>query len=191
MWRSGALPNLLGAAGLKCHLDGLEDDGYVKPQRAVLHIVQLVLELFLGVLDGITVGVVDLGPAGDAGFYIEPHGIKGDDFLELVDKIAPLGPGAHEAHVVLEHVEELRQLVDARLADDPAHARNAGVVFGGPFGDARFRVLAHGAELDQLELPAVLAHPALEIKDRARRIEFDRQGGKQHDRRGKDNTEQG
>ena len=74
------------------------------------------------------------------------------DSVELLHELRPLRPRADEAHVAAQHVEDLRQLVDAHLADEAADARDAIVVGRRP---ARASVLlgvdAHAAELEHAE----------------------------------------
>ena len=102
-------------------------------------------------------------------------------------KIRPLRARADQAHVALEHAEELRQLVDAGHPHEAAHARDAVVAGGGPARLAVFLgVLPHAAELHDLEGLAVLAHAFLPVEHRAAAVELDDQCGQQHDRRGQD-----
>ena len=89
------------------------------------------------------------------------------------------GPGADGGHIALENVDKLGHLVQAGLAEEPAHLGDAGVVLEflvlGPLLGV-LRVLQqlledvpgvpdHGAELDELEGLAVEAHPGLGVED--------------------------
>lgn len=89
------------------------------------------------------------------------------------------GPGADDGHIALEDVNKLGHLVQAGLAEEPAHLGDAGVVLEllvlGPLpGVAGILqhflqdvpgVPDHGAELDELEGLAVEAHPGLGVED--------------------------
>ena len=89
------------------------------------------------------------------------------------------GPGADDGHIALEDVDKLGDLVQAGLAEEPAHLGDAGVVLellvlGPLLGVAGVLqhflqdvpgVPDHGAELDELEGLAVEAHPGLGVED--------------------------
>ena len=86
-------------------------------------------------------------------------GVLGDEALDL-------GPRPHEPHVALQHVPDLRQLVEA-AERQPAPQRRVALVPGGaqrrPLGVAR-----HRAELEHLEHQAALADPLRAVDHRAR-----------------------
>ena len=102
----------------------------------------------------------------------------------LLCNLRPLGAGPDNRHVTLEDIHKLRELIQAALADDAPDGRDARIIYaGGEAGDAvLLGIDAHGAELDDLELAAVLCQPGLLIEDGAAVIQLDRQGGKQHQR---------
>ena len=66
---------------------------------------------------------------------------------------------AHDGHVANKHVPELRELVERGLADELAHAGDAGVVLDLEDGAV---LLVDGAELCHLEDAPALAHTLLE-----------------------------
>ena len=134
---------------------------------------------------------VDLGPAGEAGLHGMAQAVIGDVLLELLHEGHAFGTGTDEAHVALDDVPDLGQLVDAHLADELAHAGHAGVVGGGPDGAVLFGVGTHGAELVDREFLFIQAHAILTVDDRARRFQTDQQGGDEHDGRGRDEQHQG
>src|SRR5262245_8058505 len=101
-------------------LDGVDQDGEVEDEREMLHVIEVVAELFERVLDRRAVAVADLCPPGDAGFDRMPHHVKRNLAGELLDEEWTLGPGPDEAHLAAEHVPELGQLVEARQPDEPA-----------------------------------------------------------------------
>src|SRR4051812_35256615 len=85
---------------------------------------------------------------------------------KLLYEMGPLGTRTDEVHLASQDIQELRDLVDAQLAEDLADARNAFVVRHGP---DRIAVLlgvgAHRAELDHIKRPPVLADPLLFVED--------------------------
>src|SRR5690606_4891208 len=89
------------------HVDGFQDDGGIEHEREVPDVVEVVFEFSQRVLDARAVGIVDLGPAGDAGFDQVPKVVAGDLRLVVAHQFVPLGARADEAHVALEHVPEL------------------------------------------------------------------------------------
>lgn len=81
--------------------------------------------LTIAVLPGRHVALGHLPPAGDAR-------LAGEELVaavaELVGLLERHGPGADHGQVAREHVDELRQLVQARPPQKAAHARDARVV---------------------------------------------------------------
>src|SRR5947209_19988221 len=75
---------------------------------------------------------VDLRPAGDARLHAVTEHVLRNLLAELIDEHRALGPRADEAHVAAEHVEELRNLVEARAAQPPADRRRAIVALRRP-----------------------------------------------------------
>jgi hypothetical protein len=105
-----------------------------------------------------------------------PLAVAVDVALELRHELGPLGTRPDHAHLALENVQELRQLVDRGGAEEraeprppvfPLHPARAHVV-----GEYEFRGLgraareAHGPELQDLEGPAVSADANLTEEDR-------------------------
>ncbi|MNN76345.1 hypothetical protein D3C81_1927200 [compost metagenome] len=74
---------------------------------------------------------------------------------------------AHHGHLAAQHVQELRQLVQAGAAQEGAHARHAGVA-GRGLGHAGVRVRHHRPELEDVERLAVHAEPSLPEQNRTR-----------------------
>ena len=89
-----------------------------------------------------------------------------------------------QAHFAPQDAEELRQLVDARLADKGSDTGDSRIVFGGPPGHSVvFRVVAHAAELQAGEDASAETDPRLAIDDGPGTVEPDRNHREQHDRR--------
>src|SRR5579862_3838901 len=89
-----------------------------------------------------------------------------------------------ETHVPAQHVEDLWQLIDAQLADDCAHARDAWIPALRPLRAIEFRVLAHAAELQHVEGTATQPHAFLAVEGRRAPAILDLDGGpgEQHER---------
>ena len=103
--------------------------------------------------------------------------------FKIADEFGTFGTGADEAHFALEHVPQLRKLVDAGLADDAAHLGDAGVGLHGPYGAVLFGVGTHGAEFVYGEVLSEQTDAALFVDEGARRFDADGDGGQEHDRR--------
>ncbi len=99
-----------------------------------------------------------------------------------------------QGHVAHEHVEELRQLVEAGAAQEAADAGDARVLPGGlAHGGGVGRVAqggVHGAELEHGDRLLREAVPALAVEDRPRGVEPDGEGHHQH-QRGEHDQEKG
>jgi hypothetical protein len=103
--------------------------------------------------------------------------------------LGPFGPGADQAHLAAQHVDELRQLVE-RGAPEPSSNRRAAIVVLHPAGcgarrgrePLRLRApFPHRAELEHREFLAVPPDSALAIKEGTRRAHLHQEGdGDQH-----------
>ena len=149
-----------------------------------------------------TVGVggvvsgLHLPPAGDAGLAAE----------ELVEVVAVVGElivhdraRADDAHLTLEDVDELGELVEGGLAQDAADGRDARVVLhlalALPLGELLGREVLpdvvgvghHGAELVEVEVAAVQADAALRVEGRTLALQGDHEA---EDRAGDDHEDQ-
>ena len=100
--------------------------------------------------------------------------------------LRPLGTGAYDAHITLEDVEDLGQLIDAGRTDHTAHLGDPGVMGGGHHGAVLFRVGDHAAELEDLKFPAPQGQPLLLVEYRAAILDLDGDGHDQHDGCGHD-----
>ena len=111
----------------------------------------------------------DLPVAGKAGCHVQP--------LPFIGRVLGYLAGqrrarAYNAHIALEDVHQLRQLVDAGLADEMAHTGDARVILHLEHRAVHLVVLqqivelalgvrAHGTKLVQPEQLAIAAHPPL------------------------------
>ena len=182
--------NAFGALFGEQDAEGGEAELQVGQDAHVVDIEEVELQLFIGF--GIVFAVY-LGVAGEAGFDLEAELEVRELFIILFRDFGPFGAGADDGHVALEDVHELRQFVQAALADDAPDGRDAGIVLAG--GEAGNAVLlgvdAHGTELDDLELAPVLGEPGLFIERGAAVIQLDRQSGNQHQRAQQDERQTG
>ena len=97
---------------------------------------------------------------------------------------------AHKAHIAAQYIKKLRQLVNARLADELAHLGHAGVVLhlehqavhlvlGHQLLFALLGVHVHAAQLVDVEVPSVAAHALLLEEERPGAFDLE---GDRHDR---------
>src|SRR3954452_8655918 len=68
---------------------------------------------------------VHLCPACQSGLYPSAERIISDDFVKLVVMGQCVRAWPHQTHVAVQHVEQLRQLIDARPAQPFAYARHS------------------------------------------------------------------
>src|SRR5512134_282477 len=98
-------------------LDRLDENREIEQQAPVLDVVQVVLKLLERILFGRAVRVAELCPPGDAGLHAVALAVVRDRVLEVVHELRSLRTWADEAHVAAEHVQQLWQLVEPRLAE--------------------------------------------------------------------------
>src|SRR6266550_997852 len=118
---------------------------------------------------------VDLGPAGDPGPDVEPVALA---LVVLVDLVAERRPRPDDRHVAAHDVPELRQLVQRQPAQDPARARDSRIAAVDRVSRAEpLGTDDHRAQLEELEVDAVLADARLPVEDRPTVLELDRERG--------------
>src|SRR5262245_52701172 len=88
-------------------LDGLQQDGKVEQETAVLHVIEVVLQFLERVLLGGTVRITQLCPTSDAGLHRVSLAIIGNLLLERVDEFRTLGARPDETHVSAQDVPQL------------------------------------------------------------------------------------
>src|SRR5580693_4685046 len=152
-------------------LDGLEDDPEVQPDRSILDIEQVVLQLLQHVVVRAAVWVVHLSPAGDSRPDHMAHVVVAKPlfFFDLIDKFRPLRPRPHKVHIPLQHTPQLGNLIQTPLPQELTHPRDAWIIVGSP-GRARIRlrVRPHGAKFVAVKRRPSPAHAFLAIKYSAR-----------------------
>ena len=154
------------------------DDLQVAGERVVVHVLDVILHrLVVGEVGA----AVDLGEAGDAGLHVVAAVVLG---RVLLHQLRDLRPRADDAHVALQHVPEVRQLVQARRAQEAADARQPRHRRG---EDERLEVdvlelrrlvglvplVRHRAVLVHGEALAPQPHARLRVDHRPARIELD------------------
>ena len=106
------------------------------------------------------------------------------------------GPGAHQAHLTDEYIEQLGQFVQAGLPQHPPYSCDPGILFQLEFCFPLFpgfrilrqiffqlpvRIHTHGPELQAGEQFPILADPLMGENDRTRGIQLDQEGQKEED----------
>ncbi len=127
--------------------DRQDDDLEVQPQRAVIDVPHVQREFLL---PGERVAPVDLRPTGDPG----PHLVTAGLLRRVAGQVLHQQRArADQAHVTFEHVEKLRQLIEAKTAQKapesckPLRVREQGAL--------RVAGVGHGAEFVEGEGLAV------------------------------------
>jgi hypothetical protein len=168
-----------------------QDNLQVKPQRPFFNILEIVFNPLLHLLARVELAAqpVNLGPSGNSRFDTMAVGITADEFIEKLSFrpcVQGVRPRADDGHRALQDIEELRQLVDAHVANETANPGHTWVALARLFQRTRIGLFnVHRAEFPDLEDRSVEAGTFLAKEDRAAAFEFDRQGYAQHDRRKK------
>ena len=137
------------------------------------------------------VAAAELGESRGARPDLKPPSIAGDLALELLEEDRPDGPRPDQAHVALDDVEELRQLIELPLLEELADRRIDRIPFREETrADLLLGIHLERAELVDVEDALVLAHPLPAIEDGAAAAELDAEGDEQHDRRQQEETHQ-
>ena len=183
----GLFREALGALLAQQDLQRLQDDLEIQQQAEVGDVDHVHLQL---VQRRGVVFAVDLGVARQAAARLAAEDELRDLLGVLLHVLPALRAGADDAHVALEDVDQLRQLVNAGGADDLADSGDAGVVLAGGAGaPVLLRIHDHGAELDHHEAPAADGAALLFVEHRAAVVQPDGQGRDQQDR-GQDDQRQ-
>src|SRR5215217_8705753 len=98
----------------------------------VFDVEQVVLKFLPCIFDRRAVGIRDLGPARESRRDQMSLLVKRDLFGQLSHEMRTLGPWANEAHLAFQDMPELRNLIDASLANNASDACRARVAFSGP-----------------------------------------------------------
>ena len=141
----------------------------------MLDIPDVILDplLHLPQLLGLPAETAHLRPAGDTRLDQMAHHILVDQPAVVLRMLKHMRTRPHHRHVTLEHIDELRQLVDARAAQKFAQPRLSGIVFGS-LESIGLSVDTHRAELPAEEILTAVARTHLLEKHRTRRTELHR-----------------
>src|SRR5437762_649613 len=171
------------SAGTKQHHpDGLDQNQQIEQKRMVLDVIKIVFELLDRLFEIAAVGVAYLCPTGQSWLDAMPDGIERDLLAERANKCRAFRPWPHKAHLPAQDVDELRKFVDARVAHESPHGRNARVVDACPrWLPILFGVLGHAPKLEQCEFMAVTTDSLLPVDDRGATTERDEQCYNNHD----------
>jgi hypothetical protein len=116
---------------------------------------------------------LDLRPAREPGSHLEPFALT---FRVPFDLVAERRPRADDGHLTADDVPQLGQLVDRRPTEDSPDARDPGVTaIDGEPGALPLCADDHRAELEDVEVAAVLPDAALPVDDRAAVLDLDRE----------------
>src|SRR5471032_548075 len=166
--------------------DRREDNFHIQSERPVPEVVQIVCYASLHFFDaiGFAAKAVHLRPPGNTGFDPVAVDVTRYDLLIEIVVFERMRTRSDHRHVAAQYVEELRQFVQARAAQETAYARDPRVAAFRLFDYARFlRMNAHGAELVDGEDAAIRAFAALLEEHRTTRTELHRNRAGKQDRR--------
>jgi hypothetical protein len=155
----------------------LPENSNVQPEAPVAYVPQVQLEALFHEIDGrcLAAEAIHLSPPADAGFHVISKCIVGHDPLIFGVVGDRMRPRPHQRHAAAEHIEELRQFVDARSPKPATHAGDARIV---PGGLANLRTVledAHRAEFEDPKRATVEAVACLGEEHRPFGIELDQQ----------------
>lgn len=181
----GLIYHLIRALSSKYNTDRLNQHDDIQPGGPVGDVEVIHADPFVVAGVATAVGLPVAGHAGPDLF------VDGVDVAVLGDFALHDGSGADKAHGSQEHVGELREFVEAGLAQERADAGDAGVIlefvcgfeFGFQGGVAvehavqfGFGVAVHAAEFEAVEGFAISAQAAGAVHGRSGAVELDGQG---------------
>src|SRR4030095_10601183 len=103
------------------------------------------------------------------------EGVIGNLFIQRLYEKWALGSWSNQAHLSLQHVDHLGNLIDPQFADNFSYLGDPGIILCGPNRtNISFRALGHRAKFIDDKWFFMLPHPFLTIEDRTRTIQFNR-----------------
>ena len=170
-------------------LDRHQDDPDVHNQRIVLDVHQVQLQLVVG--RGVVLPVY-LRISCQPSLHLHPVRELRDLLCIKLHMLHPLRPRPHDAHVTLQDVEQLWELVHPARPDDSPHRRDPRVpVRRGDRMPVLLRVHHHAPELADGEHLPVPRAPVLPVEHRTPIVHLDRDGDHQEDGRQEHQRRQG
>src|SRR5215210_4548136 len=154
--------------------DRRDDDPEVEPERPVVDIPDVEDE---AVVPAYEVPALHLGEPSDAGLHVVPSCLLRRIARQVLEQE---WPWSHDAHLALDDVPQLRQLVEAGSPENRSQPRDTCVQWhDGSVGPER---ITHRPELDDRERRALVAWADLPEQHRAPHRRADRDGDGEHDR---------
>src|SRR3954470_8291770 len=127
---------------------------------------------------------MDLGPSRESAWHTMSIAIAGVELSELLDEVWTFRTRPNQAHVAAQDVEQLWELVQRRLPDDPTDGTDAVVVRDVPVRlGLRFVDWLQRPELHQLEGDAIAPDPLLSKEHSSARLHADGHGEEGEQRR--------
>src|SRR5579872_2841652 len=155
----GSSASISVTAVVQDHPDGLQQDLDVEPRRPMAQILQIIAHPLRHLLQGLGLAAqsIDLGETRDSGPHLVADHVSIDELTVELIMSDGMRPRPDQAHLPLQHVQELRQLIEGGYAQESAHAGYPRVPLA-RLGDDRAVLLhPHGAELVDEDLLAVEA----------------------------------
>src|SRR5215203_5538014 len=138
---------LLGAPPKQNYFDRLKQDDCVKHQPVVLDIKKVVLKFLASVFYRRAIRIFNLRPARQPRRNQMPLFVEGNFLGKLGDEVRPFRTWSDKAHLALQNVPELWNLIYSNFAYDLANTRRPRVAFAGPNWSILFGVNSHRAKL--------------------------------------------
>ena len=163
------------ASRQKLLADGADDDHDVHAQRPPLDVIEIVIDPRnrRAGLGRTSPAAADLREPGNArprrmALKVVWHEVFVRQFRRQHSRNMRSRPD--QRHVALDHVEQLRNFVEAGLAQNPPDRRHARIALNRlPYAALVAGIVAHGAELVDLEAAVSIPVPVLKEQHRARR----------------------
>src|SRR5437867_8350279 len=164
---------LLCSSSKQNRLNRFEHNRRVERQALVLDAIKIVIKLLLRVLNRRAIGIFDLSPTSQAWSNQMSLLVVGNLLGELCDEVRPFRPRSDEVHIAAQNVPELRNFINANLANEAPRTRHTFIIGLSPNGAVFFRIDAHRTKLHQRESAAVLADAFLPVENGTAGIQFD------------------
>src|SRR6202034_4911927 len=186
----------LGAGAAHNDVGRLDEDAQIEPEAPVLNVGGVEGNVLR---EGWIVARLHLPQAGEA-----RQDFEAAEMLQFVFFYfgGDWGPRTDDAHLPAQHIQELRELVEAVFAEDSSEAGDARIVRNFEQDPVALvqsrevllhvvRMIDHGAELEEGKDPAAFANAVGNVENRTVAFQLDRDRDGQHQRRGEDQREEG
>ena len=169
------MPGMIDIAALKQAREGEQQNFHIEQQTVVFNIPGIVLKPGL---PGDRVTPIDLSPAGNTRPDVVPQGLTGRIQRQVFHQQRPR---PDQTHIALQHVEQLRQLVEAAASQPGSKWRHALRI--GQQLARRITGFQHGTKLEKRKRNPVQAWPSLTDQNGRTHCDMDCQRGQKHERR--------